>query len=193
MTFDTHAPIILASASPRRRDLLQEHGYQFTVIPADVDEIAHPHYTPAQIVLENAQMKARAIASSHAEALVIGVDTIVAFEGEVFGKPADMPGAFSMLKRLNGKTHEVYSGVCLIAEGAEQSFVETTRVHFHERTDEQLWQYLHRIGPLDKAGAYAAQSDNGEMIAQFEGSFSNVIGLPMEAFNGVLRPTGSNE
>jgi septum formation protein len=166
-----------------------EHGYDFTIVPAEVEEIAHPHYTPAEIVLENAQMKARAIAQQNPTALVIGVDTIVAFEGEVFGKPTDMEGAFAMLKRLNGKTHEVYSGVCLVRGDRERCFVETTHVHFHQRTDDELRRYLARIGPLDKAGAYAAQDDQGDMIARFDGSFSNVIGLPMERLNELLRPT----
>ena len=95
--------LILASASPRRRDLLSEHGYAFEVIPADVEEIAHPHYTPGEIVLENAQMKARAVARAYPDARVLGVDTIVAFEGEVFGKPANMEEAFAMLRRLSGR------------------------------------------------------------------------------------------
>jgi len=86
-----------------------------------------------------------------------------------------------MLSRLNGRSHEVYSGCWLIRDGTERGFVEITRVHFHQRTDSELRAYLARIHPLDKAGAYAAQNDNGEMIARFEGSFTSVIGLPMEA------------
>ena len=157
-------------------------------MPADVEEIAPAHLTPAEIVLENASRKARAIASKYPGELVLGVDTVVAFEGEVFGKPADMEAAFAMIKRLTGRTHEVYSGVWLthLAHQQEKSFVEITKVHFHERTDEELRAYLARIGPLDKAGAYAAQEDRGEMIARFEGSFTNVIGLPMERLASVL-------
>ena len=168
--------------------MLTEHGYTFRIVPADVEEISPAHMTPAEIVLENARLKARAVAALLPEELVIGVDTLVAFEGEVFGKPADMDAAFTMIKRLNGQTHEVYSGVSLIhgAKQQESCFVEITRVHFHSRTDEELRAYLARIGPLDKAGAYAAQDDRGEMIARFEGSFSNVIGLPMETLAGEL-------
>ena len=169
--------------------MLAEHGYEFHIVPATVEEIAHPHYTPAEIVLENAQMKARAVAQENPTALVIGVDTIVAFENEVFGKPSDLEAAFAMLTRLNGRTHEVYSGVCLVRGERERCFVETTHVQFHQRTDDELRRYLNRIGPLDKAGAYAAQDDRGEMIARFEGSFTNVIGLPMERLNELLRPT----
>lgn len=117
-------PLILASSSPRRRDLLTEHGYQFRIVPADVEEISPAHMTPAEIVVENARLKARAVAALHPEEVVLGVDTLVAFEGEVFGKPTDMEAAFVMLKRLNGQTHEVYSGVCLAhaAQQREHSF-----------------------------------------------------------------------
>lgn len=181
--------LILASTSPRRRDLLTEHGYAFEVVsPVDVEEIATPGLSPGEIVLHNARAKARSVAAIHPEALVIGVDTEVFFEGGVLGKPADMEAAFHMISRLNGKAHEVYSGVCLVhrASGIEEEFVEITRVHFHARNDGELRVYLDRIHPLDKAGAYAAQNDNGEMIARFEGSFSNVIGLPMEALQAAL-------
>jgi len=182
-------PLILASSSPRRRDLLTEHGYTFRIVPANVEESAPPHLTPSEDVLENARRKARAVAVQYPEEWVLGVDTEVFFEGEVLGKPTDMEAAFAMLKRLNGQTHEVYSGVCLIhgAKQEERCFVEITRVHFHRRSDEELRAYLARIGPLDKAGAYAAQDDRGEMIAHFEGSFSNVIGLPMEALAEIVR------
>ncbi len=182
-------PLILASASPRRRDLLTEHGYHFTILPADVAEIMPSHFTPGETVLFNARLKARFIAREHPWALVLGVDTVVAFAGEVFGKPADPAAAFTMLSRLNGHTHEVYSGVWLAqpGNGQERGFIEVTRVHFHRRSDAELRAYLARIGPLDKAGAYAAQDDRGEMIARVEGSWSNVVGLPMEALERELR------
>ena len=181
-------PLILASASPRRRELLREHGYTFSVEPADVAESAPPHLTPGEITLRNARAKARAVARNHPEALVLGVDTEVVFAGEVFGKPAELEAALAMVKRLNGQTHEVVSGVWLIhaASGWERGFIEMTRVHFHHHTDVQLRAYHARIGPLDKAGAYAAQDDHGELIARVEGSFTNVIGLPMEALAAAL-------
>jgi septum formation protein len=182
-------PLILASASPRRRVLLQEHGYTFRVVPADVAEIAPPHLTPSEITLFNARTKAHAIARAHPDALVLGVDTLVEFEGEIFGKPSDLSAAFAMVKRMSGRTHEVYSGVWLIhgASRREKGLVEITRVHFRQLTDDQLRAYLARIGPLDKAGAYAAQDDNGELIDRVEGSFTNVIGLPMDALAKALR------
>jgi septum formation protein len=182
-------PLILASTSPRRRRLLLEHGYNFRVVPADVNEIAPAHLSPGEITLFNARAKSCAIARAQPRSLVLGVDTVVAFEGEVLGKPADMDAAFAMVKRLNGRTHDVYSGVWLrhAAANRERGFIDVTRVHFRRLTDAQLRTYLVRIGPLDKAGAYAAQDDRGELIDSIEGSFSNVIGLPMEALAGALR------
>jgi septum formation protein len=179
-------PLILASASPRRRDLLRAHGCAFEVVPSAAPESVAA--TPEETVLGNARRKAHAVAAAHPMALVLGVDTEVFFEGRILGKPADMDAAFTMLRALNGRTHEVYSGVCLAWDGgaAEETFVEVSRVHFHQRSDAQLRAYLARIDPLDKAGAYAAQDDRGGMIARVEGSLSNVIGLPMEKLGAVL-------
>ncbi len=181
-------PLILASASPRRRHLLQQHGYDFRIVPAEITEIMSAHLSPGEITLFNARAKAHAIARTQPGAIVLGVDTVVAFEGEVLGKPANMDAAFAMVKRLNGQTHDVYSGVWLRHEqsGRERGFIEITRVHFRKLTDAQLRAYLARIGPLDKAGSYAAQEDRGELIDSIEGSFTNVIGLPMEALDEVL-------
>ena len=180
--------LVLASASPRRRALLREHGFTFeVVVPRGVEEIAPAHLSPGETVLANARAKASAVARERRDAIVLGVDTEVVFEGRVLGKPADMAAAFAMLSRLNGRTHEVYSGVWIAGQGRERGFIEITRVHFHRRSDGELRRYLARIGPLDKAGAYAAQEDHGEMIARVEGSFSNVIGLPMERIGEELR------
>lgn len=181
--------LILASASPRRRQLLAEHGYDFTVIPAEVEEITPAHFTPREVVLWNARSKALAIARQHPQEIVLGVDTLVAFRGRIFGKPRDLDEAFAMIRALNGLPHEVYSGGCLIraTTGEERTFDEITRVHFRHLTPAQIRAYHVRIAPLDKAGAYAAQDDHGELIERVEGSFTNVIGLPMEALAEALR------
>ena len=181
--------LVLASASPRRRQLLAEHGYDFTVVPADVEEIAPSHFTPRKVVLWNARSNAHAIARERPDEIVLGVDTLVAFDGRIFGKPRDMEEAFAMVSELNGRSHEVFSGVCLAraASRKEHTFAEVTRVHFRKLTPAQLRAYLARIGPLDKAGAYAAQDDRGELIERVEGSFTNVIGLPMEALAAAMR------
>ena len=173
--------LILASTSPRRRALLGEEGYDFDVVaPQGVVEIAPPYLSPGETVLANARAKALAVARPSTRSLIVGVDTEVFFEGRVFGKPADMEDAFAMISRLNGRSHEVYSGVWLQGPSGARGFIEITRVHFHQRTPAELRRYLDRIHPLDKAGAYAAQNDQGEMIARVEGSYANVIGLPME-------------
>ena len=186
--------LILASASPRRRALLAEHGCAFEVrVPHGVEEIAPAHLSPGETVLANARAKARAAFAEIAQrenAVVLGVDTEVFFGGSVLGKPADMRAAFAMLRRLNGRTHEVYSGVWIVGCGKERGFIEVTSVRFHRRTDAELKRYLARIHPLDKAGAYAAQEDRGGMIASVGGSFSNVIGLPMERLREELRAFG---
>jgi len=184
-------PLVLASASPRRRALLREHGYAFEVrVPEGVEEIAPAHFSPGETVLANARAKARTGLAQSPRAVVLGVDTEVFFEGRVLGKPADMDAAFAMLSRLNGRTHKVYSGVWIAGQGKERGFIEVSHVRFHRRTDAALKRYLARIHPLDKAGAYAAQEDRGEMIAAFDGSFSNVIGLPMERLRVELRAFG---
>ena len=183
--------LILASASPRRRALMHEHGYDFEVrVPQGVTEIAPAHLSPGETVLANARAKARAGLAQMPDAIVLGVDTEVFFKGRVLGKPADMDAAFAMLRRLNGRTHEVYSGVWIAGQGKERGFIEVTGVRFHRRTDAELKRYLARIHPLDKAGAYAAQEDCGGMIACVGGSFSNVIGLPMERLREELREFG---
>jgi septum formation protein len=183
--------IVLASASPRRRALLHQQGHRFEVrIPQGVEEIAPAHLSPGETVLANARAKARACVRSHPEEIVVGVDTEVFFEGRVLGKPADMESALEMLRRLNGRTHEVYSGVWIVGKGRERGFIEVTHVRFRRRTSAELKRYLARINPLDKAGAYAAQEDRGDMIASVGGSFSNVIGLPMERLRDELRAFG---
>jgi septum formation protein len=190
--FSASASLILASASPRRRDLLREYGYQFSIVVPDVEEIAPPDLTPAEITLANARAKAQAVAPLHPHATVIGADTVVAFEGEIFGKPRDLGHAGEMLGRLNGRVHEVWSGVWLIrgGDGHETGFNEVTRVRFHLRAAAELRAYLERIGPLDKAGAYAAQDDRGDLIDYVEGCFENVIGLPMKSLEWALRRLG---
>ena len=182
-------PLVLASASPRRSDLLREAGYVFEIVPANVDELVGS--TPHETVLGNAHRKARAIAELRPDALVLGVDTEVWFGGRVFGKPANVEDAFRMLSELNGHQHEVYSGVAFAwvdetGVRREHGFVDVSCVRFHHCSDEELRAYLERIRPLDKAGAYAAQDDAGEMIAEVQGSYTNVIGLPMEALGRVL-------
>src|SRR3954465_10198549 len=181
-------PLVLASASPRRRALLEARNYRFEVAPSNVAEISPPHFSPGETVLFNARAKCRAIALQRFEDLVLGVDTEVALGQEVLGKPATMDAALAMLLRLNGRSHHVYSGLWLarLADNQERGAIEVSTVYFKRLSEAQLRKYLERIRPLDKAGAYSAQEDHGELIDHVEGSFSNVIGLPMETLEREL-------
>jgi septum formation protein len=174
--------LILASGSPRRRDLLSEWRFDFEVFPADVEEVAPLGVDPAEIVLHNARLKSRAVSAQRPGAVVLGVDTLVAFEGDVLGKPRDMQEAEQMLERLNGRSHQVFSGVVLRSEtaGWEDAFAVVSTVTFHLLDPRARRRYLDRIQPLDKAGAYAAQEESGELIATIAGLKTNVIGMPME-------------
>ncbi len=175
--------LVLASASPRRRDLLSEHGYHYEVHPAAVTEIAPPHLTAGEMVRFNALLKAREVSRRFPESLVLGVDTLVSLDGQPIGKPVDREEAFIMLSRLSGRVHQVYSGVALIcrATGEWQVAVEVSHVRFRELSPDEIRCYMARIDPMDKAGAYAAQDEGeGSVVAEIEGSRSNVIGLPME-------------
>ncbi len=185
----TARPLILASASPRRRDLLTAHGCPFVLHPANVEEIAPAHLDAHSIVHHNALLKAQAVAPLHPASITLGVDTLVAFQNTVLGKPASLEAAEAMLARLNGQTHEVLSAVALLCPALrwQHTFVTTTSVRFHHRDPDFRSRYLARIGPLDKAGSYAAQDDREDMIAHVSGSMSNVIGLPMEDLAEALR------
>jgi septum formation protein len=174
--------LILASASPRRSHLLSQFGFVFKVRTSDVIELQDASMNPDGLVEFNARLKTRPVADLYPDCVVLGADTVVALDSKILGKPASMAEAVLMLEELNGREHAVYSGVCLSHRrtGRESVFVERTSVRFLQLSAAQRLAYLERIHPLDKAGAYAAQDDNGELIAGFEGSFSNVIGLPME-------------
>ncbi len=189
---DPAAPVlVLASASPRRRLLLQESGYAATVAPAPIEESSDPALTVPELVLLNAQLKSAALWKDHPRAVVLGTDTLVCRDGRALGKPADLAEAARMIGSLAGRWHEVYSGVCLAlpSRGTVVCFVEETRVRFHGLTAPQIDDYLRLIDPLDKAGGYAAQEHGERIIAGHEGSWTNVLGLPMERLAAVLAET----
>ncbi len=178
--------VILASASPRREQLLREMGLRFAVIrPDNVEEIL-TGLAPEVLAMQNAQRKARAVTGRHPDALVIGADTIVVLDGEVFGKPRDRVEAESMLVRLVGRRHTVYTGVCVILPQKEMTFCDASQVWMRALTREEIRSYLAKIDPLDKAGAYAAQEHGETIIDRIEGSFSNVMGLPVERLRETL-------
>ena len=172
--------LVLASASPRRRDLLGGVGFEVIIRPADVEELTGG-LSPRDLVLANAEMKALSVAAVTPGDLVLGADTIVVLDGEILGKPRDLSHAAEMLARLGGRVHEVLTGVCMLRGGTVSrcSFVESTRVSFRSLDETIIANYLAEIDPLDKAGAYAAQEDQGRLIERIEGSLENVIGLPV--------------
>ncbi|MGH8047483.1 MAG: Maf family protein [Chthoniobacterales bacterium] len=181
-------PLVLASRSPRRRELLAQAGVETIFAPADVEEQSETEGPPSGLAIANAELKAMAVALGRPDDVVLGADTIVVFEGEIFGKPRDLAHAAEMLGRMAGHTHEVITGVCLVEWGrrALVKFHDTTRVRFRALTAAQIEDYLASIEPFDKAGAYAAQEDEGRIIECIEGSFSNVVGLPLERTTDAL-------
>lgn len=175
-------PLILASASPRRAELLKLLAADFRILPGSVDEVAHDHLTPLEVCQLNAHRKARAVAKKIPDAIVLGADTLVFLDNEILGKPRSHAEARRMLSRLQGRTHQVVTGVCLmhLRTHQERIFAVSTDVLFHPLTSKQIRHYLKQIHPLDKAGAYAIQERGELIIAEISGSFSNVVGLPVE-------------
>ena len=178
--------IILASSSPRRKRLMLEAGFNFEIIVSDAEEICDKFMIPWDLTVQNAQIKASPIAQNNQEKIVIGADTVVSLDNEIFGKPSDMDEAVKMLARLSGRTHIVTTGVCIIQKEKNETFYVNTEVTFKPLSGKEISQYVKVINPLDKAGAYAAQ-DHGELIIEkYSGSFTNVVGLPMSEVKEAL-------
>ena len=181
-------PLILASASPRRAELLRQLKLEFEIVPSDAKEVFDDHLSPLELCQLNAHRKARTVAKKIPDALVLGADTLVFLDRKIFGKPADKVQAVEMLRQLQGRTHQVVTGVSLIhlRAHAEKIFAVSTDVLFRPLTRGQIDEYLAKINPLDKAGAYAIQ-ENGELVvSEISGSFSNVVGLPIEKVESEL-------
>lgn len=177
--------LILASASPRRQELLEQAGIVFQTDPPDIpewDNASHPELSPAELVLANARRKAQAVAPRHPHLPVLAADTLVCCEGRILGKPANTSEAAAMLSWLSGRTHEVLTGVALRdpATRTLREHVARTCVTFRALDGAQIAAYLAKVHVLDKAGAYALQDHGFDLIERLEGSRSNVIGLPME-------------
>ncbi len=174
--------LILASASPRRAELLRQMGVPFAVVRAAVPEVTPEHLSPVETAEINAYRKARAGAKQHPDSLVLGADTVVCLGVEVFGKPVDAADAERMLARLQGRTHLVVTGVCLLRlrPYRQKLFAVSTSVTFRRLHLGQIRRYLAKIFPFDKAGSYAIQEEGDLIVKGFSGSFSNVVGLPVE-------------
>ena len=185
-------PFILGSGSPRRRELLGQIMSDYSVEVSDAEEIfSHPEGTLA-LVMENARIKASSVAQSNLQHWVLGADTLVALEERVLGKPKSIGEATDMLQFLSGQTHQVSTGLCLINRTLdyEETRVETSQVTFKEINDSTIEEYFNEVNPLDKAGGYAIQTRPDLIVEKFEGSRSNVIGLPLGLLEGWLREIG---
>ncbi|MGJ8671425.1 Maf family protein [Rubritalea sp.] len=172
--------LILASGSPRRRELLAELGFEFEVVTSDAEEEHRCDITLTDLCERNAEIKTSAVAVKFPDAVVLGGDTLVYIDDEPLGKPKSVEEAVTMLERLSGRTHQVCSGMCLISGERVQLFHEVTNVVFKEIGRATIDAYMKRVDVMDKAGSYAVQ-ECGEMIVErVEGDFSNVVGLPQQ-------------
>lgn len=188
MTLNT--PFILASSSPRRRDLLRLFGFPFTVIPSHAPEKHEPGESPDALVRRLALEKATDVARDHEDALVLGADTIVVLNGAILGKPLDEEDARSMLALLSGKTHTVWTGISLVhaRSGRRTSHSCQTNVHMDRLSPTEIHAYVAGGSPMDKAGAYGIQDDRGALfVAGIEGDYYTVVGLPLNALYQMLR------
>lgn len=185
----------MASASPRRRELLAELIKEFEVCPSQGEELVEGNPTPEELVKMLAVQKAKEVASREGAKgkAVLGSDTVVALKGEVLGKPKDEADAFRMLTALSGRTHQVYTGVCILyPSGAGWKMLvdaDCTQVTFEKLNADMVWAYIQTGSPMDKAGAYGIQ--DGGLVKEIQGSYSNVVGLPLELVKRMIEEMGS--
>lgn len=182
--------IVLASASPRRKELLETMGIEFEVVVSEADEEAISKELPPDLyVQELALLKAAASAKVlEKNRIVIGADTIVTLDGKILGKPSDKENAFDMLKSLSGRKHEVYTGYCVmrLSDGLSVCRAVETEVIFKPLTDEKIRRYIDTLEPMDKAGAYGVQGLGGLLVEKINGDYQNVVGLPISALADTL-------
>lgn len=193
---DRPTRLILASASPRRRELLTQAGFTFEVLPADVPEVRESGEDAIRFVTRLARQKAEAVAVRQAElagplasnddTIILGADTVVVVDGELLGKPQDAADAARMLRLLSGRTHQVITGVCLVKGRERQTAAEVTFVRFVTLSDEEIESYVATGDPLDKAGAYAIQGRAGRWVPRIQGCYFNVVGLPLALVSSMI-------
>lgn len=185
-------PLILASASPRRVDLLHRAGFRFEILPASVEELAAVPGSAPDIALRNAERKADSVSEQHPGDTVIGADTVVELDGLILGKPADPGDALRILMLLSGKRHNVLTGVCIrnMARNIRIIFTDCTGVWFRPFDIETAKAYMEKVNVLDKAGAYGIQEQGDMLVERIDGLFSNIVGLPVERVAEALRLIG---
>ena len=187
----THPPLVLASRSPRRADLLTQLGVPFVVDSADIDESPLPGESPQAMVTRLATAKCLAVASRYpSEFAILGADTTVDLDGEIFGTPTDLDHARRMLERLAGRTHRVHTAVCVSHAGTHRTELDTASVTMHPIEPPRLERYLATGESLDKAGGYAVQGQAGPFVERVTGQLTTVVGLPVEVVERLLTPLG---
>ena len=182
--------LVLASASPRRAELLRAAGFSFEILPVHLDEHVRPGEKPREAVMRLAEAKAAAAAVLRRGAVVLGADTTVVIRGKPLGKPRDNEDAKRMLRLLSGRSHEVLTGICLCADGRRLVHVEPTRVRMGPMSEAEIDWYVATGEPADKAGAYAIQGLAGRFIEAINGSYSNVVGIPIASLHSLLKELG---
>ena len=182
--------LVLASASPRRQELLRNAGIQFEVQPANIPEAPHPGEGAKDLAERLAQEKAQAVASQRPHDCVLGADTVVVVDGQILGKPTAVADAARMLRLLSGRQHQVITGVCLVVDGKPSVASETTLVTLTNITDKEIAAYVASGEPMDKAGAYAIQGIASRWIPRIDGDYGNVVGLPVALVFRILRERG---
>ena len=184
-------PLVLASGSPRRAELLRQAGIRFEVSVPDVDETLHPGEAPEAYVRRLAAAKARHVAASHPGRPVLGADTTVVVDGQVLGKPYDAADAARMLGQLSGRSHLVLTGVCLIGPAGETRIdAAVTTVEVRALQAAEIGEYVDSGEPMDKAGGYAIQGGAAGFVTRLDGEYSNVVGLPVALIQGMCRASG---
>jgi len=181
--------VILASQSPRRRELLKKIVPDFEVVPSSVEEIFRPELSPRENAIAVARMKALDVSQSHPGHYVIGADTIVVLDDEIIGKPDDAKDACNILRRLSGQRHQVITGVVIVHSGRMED-AAVSKVNIRSLNDEEITRYVATKEPLDKAGAYAIQGEGASIVDSYSGYYSNIVGLPLDTVKTLLKQGG---
>ncbi|MCR8746498.1 Maf family protein [Romboutsia lituseburensis] len=181
--------IILASASPRRKEILENTNTKFEIIKSEIDEVILANELPSQVVMRLAFEKSIDIASKHPDSLVIGADTVVVLDNNILGKPKDSSDAFNMIKQLSGKTHQVITGISLINLNVNQKIIDyvVSNVKFKDLSEEDIKDYIQTNESLDKAGAYGIQGYGAMLVEEIQGDYFNIVGLPISRLSDLLK------
>lgn len=181
--------IILASASPRRKEILENTKLKFDIIKSDIDEIILEKEAPIQAVMRLAFEKSMDIASKNEDDLIIAADTVVVLDENILGKPKDKEEAYNMIRSLSGRTHEVITGISLVNLGLNKKIIDyvVSTVKFKELSDEDIKDYIHTNESLDKAGAYGIQGYGAMLVEKIEGDYFNIVGLPISKLSDLLK------